>query len=325
MVLADLAAMAWSQLQLTQIGSERIQVLQKRPRSTVYRLDGAGPGGVPVIAKRCGRAQAHVERILYEQVLRALPMPSLAYYGFIDEPTGDFAWLFIGCAGGQPYRVSLPEHTALAARWLAVLHRTGGAMDLAGALPDRGPTYYREHLAAARLNLQLHLHNPVFTDADVAVLVDILKQCEALADHWREVERQCEAMPRTLVHGDFAAKNMRVRNGPADLVLEPFDWGSAGWGTPALDLAQAADPLGASNDWGSPDLNVYRAAMCDASPRLDQQDVDFCAALGKAFRCVYCIARESEYLGAEWVEKPLSNMRLYRSGLAHSLQVAGWP
>jgi hypothetical protein len=172
--------------------------------------------------------------------------------------------------------------------------------------------------------LRLHVGNPAFTDADVAVLEAVLRQCEALACHWSELERQCEAMPSTLVHGDFAPKNMRVRSVQADAVLEPFDWGSAGWGTPALDLAQAAQPLGACNDWGSPDLDVYRAGMGDGWLRLDRQDLEFCAALGKAFRCLYCIDREAEYLGERWVEKPLSNMRIYRSGLAQALQLAGW-
>ena len=324
MAIEDLAATAWSQLQLTRIGAERIQVLKKGSRSTVYRLEGAGPGGVPVIAKRSRRAQALIERVLYEQVLRALPMASLAYYGFVDEPIGEFAWLFIGCADGQPYSAAIREHTELAARWLSLLHTAGAAMAIAARLPDRGPGYYREHLASAQRNLRLHLGNPAFTDADVAVLETILKQCEVLACHWGEVERQCEEVPRTLVHGDFAPKNMRVRSEHADCVLEPFDWGSSGWGTPALDLAQAALPLGARNDWGSPDLDVYRAAMCDAWPRLDRQDLEFCAALGKAFRCLYCVARESEYLGEPWFEKPLLNMRIYRSGLTQALQVAGW-
>jgi Phosphotransferase enzyme family len=325
MALEDLAASAWSRLQLSRIGTERIQVLKKRPRSTVYRLEAAGPGGVPVIAKRSRRAQALTERILYEQVLPALCMPSLAYYGFVDEPTGDFAWLFIGCAGGQPYSAAVRAHTALAARWLSLLHTTGAAVVMAAQLPDRGPDYYREHLASAQKNLHLHLGNPAFTAADVAVLEAIFDQCDVLACHWGEVERQCEAMPRTLVHGDFAPKNMRVRSGPSDLFLEPFDWGSAGWGTPALDLAQGTQPFGDWNDWGSPDLDVYRGAIRDAWPRLARQDLEFCAALGKAFRCLYCIDRESEYLGERWVEKPLLNMRLYRLGLAQALRVAGWP
>ena len=117
MAIEDLAATAWSQLQLTRIGAERIQVLKKGSRSTVYRLEGAGPGGVPVIAKRSRRAQALIERVLYEQVLRALPMASLAYYGFVDEPIGELAWLFIGCADGQPYSAAIREHTELGARW----------------------------------------------------------------------------------------------------------------------------------------------------------------------------------------------------------------
>src|SRR5690349_876193 len=138
MALEDLAATAWSQLHLTRVGAERIEVLKKRPRSTVYRLDGAGPGGVAVIAKRSRRLQAVTERILYEQVLRALPVPSLAYYGFVDEPGGEFAWLFIGCAGGRPYSAAVQEHTTLAARWLSLLHTAGAAIAAATRLPDRG-------------------------------------------------------------------------------------------------------------------------------------------------------------------------------------------
>ena len=324
MALEDLAATAWSQLQSTRLGAERIQVLKKRPRSTVFRLEGAGPGGVPVIAKRARRAQALTERILYEQVLPALPMPSLTCYGFVEEPAGEFAWLFIGYASGRPYSAALREHTVLAARWLSLLHIAGAAVPAAARLPGRGPGYYSAHLASALRNLRLHLGNPVFTQEDVAVLQAVLSHCEMLVGHWAEVERQCQALPSTLVHGDFAPKNLRVRDSRAEPVLEPFDWGSAGWGTPALDLAQAAQPLGAWNDWASPDLDVYGAAVRDAWPRLDRHDLEVCAALGKAFRCLYCIGRESAYLGEAWVEKPLANMRLYRSGLAHALQVAGW-
>jgi aminoglycoside phosphotransferase (APT) family kinase protein len=43
-------------------------------------------------------------------------------------------------------------------------------------------------------------------------------------------------MPQTLVHNDFAARNIKVRNGQAGTTLLPFDWEKAGWGIPAADL-----------------------------------------------------------------------------------------
>ena len=217
------AAKAWRQLRATRVRSERIELVRNRARSTVYRLEGAGPAGAAVIAKRSRRAQALIERTLYEQVVPLLPMPSLAYYGFVDEAEGEFAWLFIGCAGDEPYMSTSSEHTALAARWLSLLHTVGGTVAAAALLPDRGPGYFHEHLASAQRNLVLHLDNPVFSAEDRAVLEAVIGQCEALACHWSEVEQQCKALPTTLVHGDFAPKNMRVRNGQAGLVLDLFD------------------------------------------------------------------------------------------------------
>jgi hypothetical protein len=128
----------------------------------------------------------------------------------------------------------------------------------------------------------------------------------------------------TLVHGDFAPKNMRVRHAPAGLVLDAYDWGSAGWGVPALDLAQAGGPHEVGNDWPSPDLEVYRSGIRDTWSTVDKQDLEFCAALGKAFRCVYCIDRESEWLGQPSIDKAMWNMRLYCSALGHVLRVTGW-
>jgi hypothetical protein len=319
------AARAWSRVQPTRIGIERIQLVRKRARSTVYRLEGAGPNGVSVIAKRSRRAHARIEHILYQHVIPLLPMPSLAYYGFFDESAGDFAWLFVECSDGEPFAPTSPEHTALAARWLALLHTAGGSLAAVGLLPERGPGYFYNHLVSAQRNLDIHCNNAALLPADRGVLAAVVEQCERLASHWKDVERQSAALPMTLVHGDFAPKNMRVRDDAKEMVLEPFDWGSAGWGVAGLDLAQAdASEESGSRDWASPDLDMYRASIGAKWLRVDRRDLELCAALGKAFRCLYCIDRESEYLGEAWIDKAMLNMRLYRSGLGHALQAAGW-
>jgi hypothetical protein len=319
------AARAWSQVQPTRISIAHIQLVRKRARSTVYRLEGAGPNGVSVIAKRSRRAHARIERILYQHVIPLLPMPSLTYYGFFDETDGDFAWLFIGCSEGEPFATTSPEHRALAARWLSLLHSAGASLAAVGLLPERGPGYFYTHLVSAQRNLAVHYNNAALSPCDRGVLAAVLGQCEALARHWKDVELKSTALPMTLVHGDFAPKNMRVRNDRKEMVLEPYDWGSACWGVAALDLAQADGPdESGGRDWASPDLDVYRASIGARWLDVDRHDLELCAALGKAFRCVYCIDRESEYLGEAWIDKAILNMRLYRSGLGHVLRVTGW-
>ena len=59
------------------------------------------------------------------------------------------------------------------------------------------------------------------------MLESIISQCNVLESCWRKVERFCDRMPQTLVHGDFTAKNIRVRNRHGSALL-PFDWEMAG-------------------------------------------------------------------------------------------------
>src|SRR6266516_289741 len=52
----------------------------RKRKSNVYRLEGVGRAGTAVIAKRCSKATARVERAVYEDLLPGLPVPSLHYY-----------------------------------------------------------------------------------------------------------------------------------------------------------------------------------------------------------------------------------------------------
>jgi aminoglycoside phosphotransferase (APT) family kinase protein len=291
----------------------------------VYRLGGMGPGGAAVIAKRSRRAKALTERAIYVEVLPHVGVPAVPYYGFVDDDEDvDFAWLFVGDAGEERYSPALSEHRALGARWLGLLHTSATSHPAVARLPDRGPGFYREHLRSARTRLLRHLGNPALTRDDVPILEAVVGQCETLGSRWGRVEQLCQALPRTLVHGDFAPKNLRVRASSSAPVLLPFDWGSAGWGVPAADLTQTRAPSDAWNTWAGPDLDVYRATVRYAWPHVSLGDLEALAALGKAFRCLYSVDVEAEYLGEPWVEKAMRNMAFYQAAMADALLEVGW-
>ena len=98
------AVVAWNQLRNERAKPASVTVLKERHRGkqrkpTVYRLDGVGPSGDDVIAKRYWRAAAARERTIYEQVLPNVPVPSLDYCGSMDEQQSEFSWIFLQDAG----------------------------------------------------------------------------------------------------------------------------------------------------------------------------------------------------------------------------------
>src|SRR5258708_6211146 len=75
------AVCAWRKLQRAGVGPSAIDILKRNKKSAIYRLHGVGPCGSAVIAKRCVTATALIERFIYQEVLPALPLPGLRYYG----------------------------------------------------------------------------------------------------------------------------------------------------------------------------------------------------------------------------------------------------
>jgi len=310
----------WSQLQRGRGDPASIAILQNRRKSTVYRLKGVGPHGSDVIAKRSWLAKALVERTIYEEILPHLPIPALSYYGFVAEEEGKYGWLFLACAGEEEYSPHIEEHRALAAQWLGLIHTSAVGVAAATRLPDRGPGYYLECLRSAHARILRNLTNPVLTTDDLAVLKTVVGQCEVVVSYWSQIEKLCERLPRTLIHGDFAPKNMRVRTGQAPIVLLPFDWGSAGWGVTAADLAKSGMPT--TTYWANPDLAVYYSIVRESWPYLDVQDIQPLAIFGKIFRCLVCIDLDAQSLATEWVEMCMSNMRIYMKDMAEAIQAA---
>ena len=123
-------------------------------------------------------------------------------------------------------------------------------------------------------------HNPALSNDFAALLNRIVKFLDLLESQWDQLEKMCEAMPRTLVHGDFSITNLRVREGACGPALLVFDWESAGWGVPAVDFTQFIH--GAAR----PDLNVYYSILKRAHPHLKLEDIQAVAARGNLFRLI---------------------------------------
>jgi hypothetical protein len=313
------AVRAWAELCPGRPEPTRVTTLKaQEEKSAVYRLEGAGEAGAAVVAKRCRAAVAAVERLVYERVLPRLPPPQLRCYGWVPEPDRRCAWLFVEDAGEGAFCPALPEHRRLAARWLAQVHAAARESAEGVELPDRGPGTYLGEARSVREAIRASHGNPVFTAADRDVLEVIDGQLAFVEAHRNEVEAVCEAIPPTLVHGDFVAKNIRLRAAPEGTQLFALDWETAGWGVPAADLCRFA---GAP---AMPDLDTYCSVLREAGQPVALKRVDELAHLGGVFRLISAMLWASLRLGDPWVNKCMRWMRCYRAEMVPALRATRW-
>jgi len=288
----------------------------------VYRLEGVGRAGTAVIAKQCPKADAPIEHTVYEEILPRVTVPSLRYYGFLEEPDSEHRWLFLEEATGVKYSRLLDAHRAQAARWLGLLHTSATVVAHQGPLPDAGPGRYLARLRAARESMQQHLDNPVLSRNDIVVIEGIRARLADLAEHWSRVEELCHDVPHTLVHGDFNGKNMRLRSTTGDPTVVVFDWADAGWGVPAVDLAQMTVP--ASKLSANPDLPTYCSTVSERWPDVSTAALRRLAHCGTVFRALAALSWETDSLGHEWASTSVSYMRMFEAEMAHALDALGW-
>ncbi len=320
------AVVAWRELRPERVVPNSIEVLKTHPKSVIYRLAVVGRGGTAVIAKRCLAAGAAIERTIYEEILPHLPVASLHFYGMIDGENDGFGWLFLEDVGEERFSLSSEEHRTLAAQWLGRMHSTAARLASAtrlaatARLPDRGPAHYLEHLRSGRDTIGRNLANPNLTADDLATLEAIVAQCDTLEQGWSQIERFCADLPSTLVHGDFRSKNVRVRRDESGQSLFPLDWETAGWGVPAADLA----PARGLTPIPQVDLMTYEAIVREYWPGLDLPTLRQLVTLGRIFRRLAAINWESLGLAYEWLEKPMTSMKVYQAELAEALQTPPW-
>jgi aminoglycoside phosphotransferase (APT) family kinase protein len=314
------ALRAWRALSPAHAAPDHLVLLKRKAEGAVLRLPGVGPGGAAVIAKRCRREKAAIERAVYERVLPRLPVPSLAYHGAVDDEDGRFAWLFLEDVGGERYAPEDRGHRELAARWLAHLHGAALEPELRAVFPDRGPEHYRRELGAVCGLLPEARALAARTPRGAAGLERIAALCEALASGWSAVDALCARAPRALVHGDCLAKNVHFRGAGAARRVAPFDWGGAGWGVAGTDLGQLALPRrGPPED--APDHAAYLDVARRRWPQLELDTVRRLAELGQLFWALKVIRRALPELACEWArpEDVLADLAVYEAALARSV------
>jgi hypothetical protein len=290
----------------------QVQLLKPlRRKSVVYRLVGAGPAGSSVIAKRTRAVMILKERILYEDYLPSVPVSSPRYLGWASDADPDISWLFLEAVGDRRYDARDAPHRRAAARWLALFHVETSLMLPDPRLPERGTAYYLDVVRSARQVVLDCVDNPAFTSADLRALEQIARACDRLDAHQGEIRELCGLVPPLLVHGDFGAKNVRVRQGVDSLDLVPLDWELAGWGTPAADLSQV-------------DLDEYWSIVRDAWPTLRIDLFRRFACLGRAFWSLAGIPGEASSLAQPWVSWVMNKLMYYHAELEIALGALGW-
>jgi len=169
--------------------------------------------------------------------------------------------------------------------------------------------------------IQQHLDNPVLTPDDVALLEQHQARLCDVAARWDRLEEVCEGAPRTLVHGDFNGKNLRLRseNGHSSIVV--FDWEAAGWGVPAADLAQAAQFSSLS---ASPDLPSYWSMVRERWPNASPDALERLAHCGSAFRALAGLSWALPNLASDWAHACAPNVQVYMTELNDALERLGW-
>jgi aminoglycoside phosphotransferase (APT) family kinase protein len=284
----------------------RARILKYTARSVVVRLEGAGPKGQSIIAKRTDPSALHLENTVYTEVLPRLALPGVRCHGILEE-AGE-AWLFLEDAGvGNCWPAEQPGALA---RWLAALHGGGSSLGLAERLPSRSTEQYRQHLEAAAQLISASRENPALTLPDRVLLDDILSGLGNVARRWSALIAPASGLPDTVVHGDLKASNIRlqVRNGHTGVLV--FDWEQCGWGTPAADLGVLGFHVG---------LCPYWSTLAGRWPGVRATDLAHAATLGRLFRVLAGIHWASTHLPYAWPAQSMQKLRSHRAELARLL------
>lgn len=310
------AVRAWRQARPDGSPPRLVETVRKSRSRATFRLHHHDDD-VPTIAKRRWQECLETERNLYHQVLPQVRIPSVDYLGFVDADEPDRAWLFIEDVGGESYRNDDPKHRVLAAHWLAKVHSFSIDASTRELLPDRGPNRYLSDVRSSCTEISSHLRCDHFSANDRRILLATLRALLELEKRWGTVEAWCDDMPRTLIHGDFVAKNCRVREdetGQLELVV--FDWETAGWGLPAVDLATNVFCRGGGVGL---DRAIYAEAMRDVWPALGQLELERAARIGDAHRVVAAIQWACESLVYPWVVQ--AEFQFYLPHVEQALQL----
>jgi aminoglycoside phosphotransferase (APT) family kinase protein len=212
------------------------------------------------------------------------------------------------------YDPEVEEHQVLAAEWLGVLHTSGAKIAAQLGLPELGPGYYLGCLRSGRERIRRELAHHAPDSGERAVLRCLATQCDLLEEHWSHFEEACAGVPRTLVHADCHADNLRVRSSEAGAVFLVFDWEAAGWAVPAVDLA-------------IPKLHIptYWSVVQSSWSGVGMRAIRNLSLTGKIFQLLSLLDWESRGLECQWSWKRMKHMRCYHLDMSQAVEALGLP
>jgi thiamine kinase-like enzyme len=281
-------------------------------KSAIYHVEIQSTSNTSVVAKRSKLAAGTVERVVYEDILPHLSLTSPRYYGFTHEKNGDYCWLFLEYIHGVPLWPENELHRRAAAQWLGRLHASTASIPSAHHLPDGGSDRYLGHLRSARQVIGQLRDQPNFACMS-DLLMHLIELLDRIQASWESIAAHCNVMPRTLVHSDFAPKNIRVVGRGEEITLYPFDWELAGFGEPVADLSEI-------------DIAVYEDEVSHVWPGWSIANVRQCALVGSVFRLLASVDWSGDRLRFGWNTKAAHQLILYTTWLEqalHQLDLAG--
>ena len=195
--------------------------------------------------------------------------------------------------------------------------------DLGETLEEVARLGARLLLQSARELMRQHQDNPILSPEDVSFMQGMQARLDDLAAHWNRLEQICDGMPRTLVHGDFNGKNIRLRSTDRDTTIVVFDWENAGWGVPAVDLAQLS--VQSRRLAANPDLASYCSAVRGRWPEVSPEAWRRLSHCGTVFRTLSALSWDARSLATDWAHTYACSMQVYADELEAALERLDWP
>ncbi len=299
------AFIAWGRLTGSSAVPHRIIRLNEG-HSVVYRLMGVRDGD-SVIAKLCSRPDAEMTRVICTRLLPLVPKPALVFYGCLQASMSN-SWVFLEDAGSLQCSLDDPGHISAVSAWLAAVHAclAGHVKNL--SLPDTGFSRYLEQLRAGRQRIVESLSLQEFGVEDGATLRSVLGWFDQVEAQWDKLETLVSGGPHTLVHGDFAPKNILLRQNAGTFEVFPIDWETAGWGPPAADIGEC------------PDLVTYRAEALRYGVAWNAETLRCWAAAGKVLRYIAALEWASTFLTLGWPPRGVRRMKAVLARISPALE-----
>jgi aminoglycoside phosphotransferase (APT) family kinase protein len=262
--------------------------------------------------KRQRQKAADVEHVVLRNILPGLTVLAAWSHGVHrSRNTPGEAWLATDHVAGRDFDRNGPVDSAALARWIGSVHvRAVRAADVR-VLPDHGPDHWRRQFEQAMAVLNEASANEHLTRNELDNVQQMQRQFEGVLARWRQMVDLLNTTPRTLTHGDLTERNIRMVLGELGPLPVVFDWETAGYGSPMIDL-------------GLVDLDEYHDVVAAAWPGLSRDTLVLLRALGALTWTAYVIVPEAINLQSRWPHRAAGKLeqyldRLSRHGVARLL------